>query len=199
MHSMIQSGLIPGGRSFKGDRQSVFFTAVNPMYTHQHQEEVQYDLDKPRNAVYKNIWRVHQNTVHWCNLKLAQRKGLQFYQTRSSAIALFNTLPAICIEEAVYMKTEEEKFCKVYRSPRLPRAVFTPNLQHERQDPRNPEKRENPSTIEANRVCCTGKPVARFSRTHVACIPKKVSEASTGKPVAVTLITEFQVYLTQPS
>ena len=120
-----------------------FFTAVNPTYTHQHQEEVQYDLDKPRNAVYKNIWRVHQNAVHWCNLKLAQRKGLQFYQTRSSAIALFNTLPAICIEKAVYMKAEEEKFFKVYRSPRLPRAVFTPNLQHERQDPCNPEARKS--------------------------------------------------------
>ena len=42
---------------------------------------------------------IHQNTVYWCNLKLAQRKGLQFYQTRSNAIVLFNTLLAICIEK----------------------------------------------------------------------------------------------------
>ena len=35
MHSIIQSGLIPGGRSHKRDRQSVFFTAVNPMYANQ--------------------------------------------------------------------------------------------------------------------------------------------------------------------
>ena len=32
LHSIIQGGLIPGGRSLKKDRQSVFFTAVNPMY-----------------------------------------------------------------------------------------------------------------------------------------------------------------------
>ena len=31
MHSMIRSGLIPGGRSLKKGRQSVFFTVVNPM------------------------------------------------------------------------------------------------------------------------------------------------------------------------
>ena len=53
MHSIIQGGLIPGGRSLNGDRQSVFFTAVNPMYASQDLEEVQYDLDKPRITVYK--------------------------------------------------------------------------------------------------------------------------------------------------
>ena len=37
----------------KGTRQSVFFTAVNPMYAHQDLEEVQYDLENPRIAVYK--------------------------------------------------------------------------------------------------------------------------------------------------
>ena len=53
-HSIIQCG-------GKTKRHSVFFTAVNPMYTYQHQEEVQYDLDKPRIAVYKNTWKTHQN------------------------------------------------------------------------------------------------------------------------------------------
>ena len=32
-----------------------------------------------------------------CNLKLAQERGLQFYQTRSHAVVLYNTLPAACI------------------------------------------------------------------------------------------------------
>ena len=36
-----------------------------------------------------------------------------------------------------------------------------------------------------------------FSLTHVASISKKVSEVNTGKLVAVTLITDFQVYITQ--
>ena len=41
----------------------------------------------------KNSWKVHQNTVYWCNLRVAQRKVLQFYQARSNAIILYNTLP----------------------------------------------------------------------------------------------------------
>ena len=142
IHSIIQGGLIPGGRSLDRDRKSVFFTAVNPMYANQDLEAVQYGLDKPRITVYKNTWRVHQNKVFWCNLKLAQRKGLEFYQTRSHAIVLFNTLPAICIEKVVHMKTGEDLHCKVHPSRRLPRVVLTPNSQYGRQDLSNPEARK---------------------------------------------------------
>ena len=78
------------------------------MYANQDQEEVQYDLEKPSIAVYKDTWRIHQNTVNWCPLKLGPRKGLQFYQTRSHAIAPFSVLPAFCFEKVVYMKTGED-------------------------------------------------------------------------------------------
>ena len=50
-------------KNIKGDRQSVFFTAVNPMYANQDQEEIRCDLDKPRIAPHKNTLRVHKNTV----------------------------------------------------------------------------------------------------------------------------------------
>ena len=113
------------------------------------------------------------------------------------------------------MRTGEDLPCNVHQSPRLPRAVLTPNLHHGRQDLFNPEaylrqirnmdvrillvpKRENPPTITANKASSTGKLVAHFSRTPVASIPQKVSDVSTGKPVAVTLITEFQVNIAQP-
>ena len=67
---------------------------------------------------------------------------MQFYQTRSNAITLFNTLPAICIEKVIYMKTGEELYSNVNQSPRLPRrTVLTPNLHHERQDLSNPKAR----------------------------------------------------------
>ena len=79
---------------------------------------------------FKTIWTNPELrcTFFWCNLKLAQRKGLQFYQTRSHAIAFFNTLPAICIEKVVSMKTGEDLYCTVDQSPRLPRVVLTPYL-----------------------------------------------------------------------
>ena len=134
MHSIIKSGLMPGGESLRRDRQSVFFTAVNPMCARQDLEEVEYDLDKPSIAVYKHTWRIHPNTVYWCNLQLAQTKGLQFYQTPSHSIALLNTLLAICIEKVVYMKSGEELYCKVYQSPRLPRVTLVPNSHHALKD-----------------------------------------------------------------
>ena len=39
------------------------------------------------------------------------------------------------------MKTGEDLYCKVHQSPSLPRVVLTPNLQHGRQDPPNPDAR----------------------------------------------------------
>ena len=48
MHSFIKSGLISWGKSNRRNRQSVFFTAVNPIDIQPNQREVEYDLDKPR-------------------------------------------------------------------------------------------------------------------------------------------------------
>ena len=189
MHSIIQGGLILGGRSLKRDRQSVFFfcTAVNPRYTHQHQEEVQYDLGKPRITVYKNTWRVHKNTVFWCNLKLAQRKGLQFYQTRSHAIALFNALLAICVEKVFFMKAGEGFFFFAkFSNPQGYRESYSRQICNMDVRILPTPSREHPPTIKANKT--------RSTRTHVASIPKKITERSTRKLVAVTLITEIKTW-----
>ena len=73
-------------------------------------------------------WKKHQNTVYWVDIKLAQKKGLKFYQTRSNAIILYNTLPAYCIPKAVRMETGENHLRKVYESPRPPPKI---SLKHE--------------------------------------------------------------------
>ena len=39
LDSIIQSGLIPGGKDVKKGRHAVFFTAVNPMFTRSAQRE----------------------------------------------------------------------------------------------------------------------------------------------------------------
>ena len=122
-------------------RLAVFFTAVNPMFVDQH-KEVEYDLTKPRIAVYKNKWKVHQRAVFLCNLRVAQSRGLQFYQTRSNAIILYNTLPAVYIEKVVNMMSREDLYSKMYQSRELQqRIVLKPNLHHERQDSTNFEAR----------------------------------------------------------
>ena len=41
-----------------------------------HQDPIELDLTKPRLASYKQKWKVHQDTVYWVDVHLAQRKGL---------------------------------------------------------------------------------------------------------------------------
>ena len=113
-HSIIQSGLIPGGKDVKKGRRVVFFTAVDPMYI-DHYRERDYDVTKPSIAVYKQNLKIHQNTVYWANLRVAQKKGLTFYQTRSNAIILHNTLPAECIEKVVALSSGEVVYNKPIR------------------------------------------------------------------------------------
>ena len=101
LHSITNSGLIPLGQKLSKERQTVFFTGVNPM-DKEHRDPHELDLTKPRLAPYKQKkWKRHQNSVYWVNIQLAQRKGLKFYQTRSNAIILYDTLPAYCIPKVV--------------------------------------------------------------------------------------------------
>ena len=106
LHSITNSGLITGGQNSSRNRQTVFFTAVNPIHQN-HQDPIELDLTKPRLAPYKQKWKVHQDTVYWVDIQLAQRKGLKFHQTRSNAVILYDTLPACCISKAIVMKCEK--------------------------------------------------------------------------------------------
>ena len=88
-----------------------------------HQDPQEFVLTKPRLASYKQKWKVHQDTVYWVDIQLAQRKGLKFYQTRSNAVLLCDTLPAYCISKTIVMKSEEIIYQKVYVSPRPPPTI----------------------------------------------------------------------------
>ena len=83
-----------------------------------------------RIAPYKHIWKRHDNTVFWCNLKTAQRKGLRFYQTRSHAITLSDTLPAMWFA----WKLVKNSAAKCISHTRLLRVTLVPNLQHVQKD-----------------------------------------------------------------
>ena len=81
----------------------------------------------------KNTRKRFQNKVFWCNLKLAQQGGLPFYQTRSNAVILHDTLPAEFIEKAICMKTKDQ----LYRRESVilrPRVVLKANSQYDSQD-----------------------------------------------------------------
>ena len=53
----------------------------------------------------------------------AQRMGLKFYQTRSIAIILHDTLPPVCIERVVSRKNGEILYTRISKSPRLAHTV----------------------------------------------------------------------------
>ena len=108
LHSIINSGLIPGGQNLS-NRQTVFFLPVDPM-DKDHKDPDTIDLEAPRLAQYTHkAWKKHQNTVYWVDVNLALKKGLKSYQTRSNAIILHETLPAYCIPKVVRMETGEVK------------------------------------------------------------------------------------------
>ena len=122
LHSIINSGLIPGGQNLS-NRQTVFFLPVDPM-DENHEDPDTIDLEAPRLAQYMHkAWKKHQNTVYWVDINLAQKKGLKFYQTRSNAIILYETLPACCIPKVVRMETGEIIYEKVYASPPPPPKI----------------------------------------------------------------------------
>ena len=77
LHSITNSGLIPGGQNLGKKRQIVFFTAVNPM-NEEHKDPYKLDLTKPRLAWYKQkTWNRHQDTVFWVDFSVCSTKRIE--------------------------------------------------------------------------------------------------------------------------
>ena len=127
LHSIIYSGLIPGGQNLS-NRQTVFFLPIDPK-DKEHKDLEKIDLSVPRRAQSMHTaWKRHQDAVYWVDINLAFGSGWEVYQTRSNAIILQETLPAYCIPKVVRLKTGEVLYEKVYMSPRSPPKI---SLKHE--------------------------------------------------------------------
>ena len=149
LHSIINSGLIPGGQNLS-KRQTVFFLLVNPM-DKEHKDPETIDLKAPRLAQYmQTAWKKHQNTVYWVDIKLAQKKGLKFYQTRSNAIIFYNTLPAFCFPKAFQMEIGEIMYEKLYESPRPPPKISLRNNWMKELDPEVARQAEGSQPTQPN-------------------------------------------------
>ena len=111
--TITNSGLIPGGQNLS-KRQTVFLTSVDPM-DKTNKDPVAIDLNEPRHAQNMHkAWKKHHNTVYWVDINLVLEKQLKFFQTRSNAINLYNTLPACCVPKTIMMEAGEiiyENFC----------------------------------------------------------------------------------------
>ena len=165
LRSIIKSGLIAGGRDAEKERHTVFFTAVDAMRAHLHVQR-EFDLTKHRFAICTQNGKVHRNSVYLVNVKLAQRQGMTFYQTRSNAIILYDTLPSFCNEEVVFIKSGEMLYDKVCESPR---PVSTSTLKDDWQG----ERRHNAAAAAA---CSSSTKLSQPIQERIS--------ASNGRPVA---------------
>ena len=127
LHSIINNGLILGGKDLSR-RQTVFFLPTDPR-DESHKDLEHIDFSVPRLARYvHSAWKRHQDAVFWVDIDLAIREGLTFYQTRSNAIILQGTLPAYCIVKVERLKTGEVLYERRYLSPRPPPKI---SLKHD--------------------------------------------------------------------
>ena len=75
LHSIINSGLRPGGQS-SSKRQTVFFLLID-LRDKGHQDPSKIDLNEPRRAQYlHSAWKKHQDAVFWVDIDLAIMQGL---------------------------------------------------------------------------------------------------------------------------
>ena len=186
LHSTISSGLVPGGQSLN-KRQTVFFLLVYPMDKN-HKDPDVIDLSVPRRAQYLHkAWNRHQNAVCWVDINLAIENGLKFYQTRSNAVILQETLPAYCIPNVVRMETGEVTNEKVYMSPRLPPKI---SLKHEWKRELGSEHAQRPEgqVEQQSRGIQSNQPIPNPSRDKTG--QPVVRTDGTGQPVVETSGTQ---------
>ena len=82
---------IPGGQNL-GKRQTVFFTSVDLM-NKEHRDPDNIDLEAPcLHGTSRKTWKKHQNTVYWVDIRLAQKKGLKFYDRTQSSFTTHSQL-----------------------------------------------------------------------------------------------------------
>ena len=120
--SLIQSGLIAGGKDAKEGRQTVLITAVGPM-----------------NENTKGTWQNEMELtperilLDQCEKRSRQRISI-LASTLQCFLSLDNSVPADCLEEVVHPKTEEILYHKMHFSARLPPKVIVQSVwqvQHE--------------------------------------------------------------------
>ena len=145
------------------NRQTVFFLPVDPR-DKSHKDPDTIDLNAPRHAQYMHEARKkHENTVYWVDIHLALKKGLKFYQTRSNAIILHETLPTYCIPKVVRMESGEVIYEKVYMSPR---PLPTISLKHDWKRELGSEHAQRPEeqVVQQSRSFQSNQPIPNPSR-----------------------------------
>ena len=152
-------------RSLRKNKQSVFFTAVHPMYAREDLEEVQYDLDKPDSQCTKilgTLTKIQYINGIWSSLKEKDCSCIKLDHMQS----LFSTHHLRFVLRNWYTWRLERNHTARYINHQGYRVLHSRLIRDMDVRIHLIPMRENPPTIKANSVCAR-KPVAHFSRTHV--------------------------------
>ena len=103
LHSIINSGLIPGGQILS-NRQTVFFLPVDPM-DKEHKDPDTIDLEATASCTI-HAQSMEETSEH-CILGRHQPCSEETIEVLSDTIILHETLPAYCIPKVVRIETGE--------------------------------------------------------------------------------------------
>ena len=106
----MNHALIPGGVSLRTSRQAVFFTIVTPMDDQNGLGGDPVRLVTSKNRAIRKYLETLSAYSMLVQFEARSHRGLQFYQTRSSAVILCDTLLAEFIEEAIRMKAKDQLY-----------------------------------------------------------------------------------------
>ena len=127
-----------------------------------HKDPDVFDLNVPRLCtIPADSVEETSKHVYWVDINLALKKGLKFYQTRSNAIILHETLPAYCIPKVDRMETGEVICEKVYVSLRPPPKI---SLKHEWKRELGSEHAQRPEAGQLSGSFQSNQPIPNPSR-----------------------------------
>ena len=78
IQSILENGLIPGGKESDKGRQTVFFTPLNSFGGDSDEEETGDGHTVPQKVHYQSHWKRNQDAVHWVKLSRAQDQRIAF-------------------------------------------------------------------------------------------------------------------------
>ena len=122
LHSIINSGLIPGGQNLGKERQTVFFTTVNPMHKN-HKDPQELDLTKPRLASYKQKWKRHKDTVYLGRCTACSTERIEVLSNKIERSHPLRYTHSLLFLESNCDESEEIIYQKVHVSLRPPPTI----------------------------------------------------------------------------
>ena len=90
--SITQTGLVAGKTSKEGR------LLIHSEVMHTKKKNQVKTVQNPRKVHFRSHWRRGQNAVYWTRLSRAQDHALEYWQTKSTAIIVYQSVPNHCIE-----------------------------------------------------------------------------------------------------